>query len=78
MDIKNNDLISDKNEKKISEKKSTKKLIINKDNEIIDLNNATKNENEIEKNIKKTKKKKYKGFPFCCLTINDDNSSDDE
>ena len=72
------DIISDKNEKKISEKKSTKKLIINKDNENIDLNNATKNENEIEKNAKKAKKKKHKGFPFCCLTINDDNSSDDE
>ena len=32
---------------------------------------------KIEKSLNKEKKKKYKRFPFCCLTMKDENSSDD-
>ena len=41
-------------------------------------NEIVKNKNDIVKNENKKKKKKYKGFPFCCFTINDDNSFDDD
>ena len=39
---------------------------------------VVKNRNNIVKNENKEKKKKYKGFPFCCFTINEDNSFDDD
>ena len=46
---------------------------------MVEINNVkTKNEYEIVKYSDKEKKKKYKGFPFCCLTIKDDNSSDND
>ena len=81
---KNNDIkknVENKNENNVSEKKKNnqKKENTNKESPIIDINNAkTKNETEILKYTQKEKKKKYKKFPLCCLSINDDNSSDND
>ena len=78
-DIKKN--VENKNENNVSEKKKNnqKKENTNKESPIIDINNAkTKNETEILKYTQKEKKKKYKKFPLCCLSINDDNSSDND
>ena len=78
-DIKKN--VENKNENNVSEKKKNnqKKENTNKESPIIDINNAkTKNETEIVKYTQKEKKKKYKKFPLCCLSINDDNSSDND
>ena len=78
-DIKKN--VENKNENNVSEKKKNnqKKENTNKESPIIDINNAkTKNETEILKYTQKDKKKKYKKFPLCCLSINDDNSSDND
>ena len=81
---KNNDIkknVENKNENNVSEKKKNnqKKENTNKESPIIDINNAkTKNETEILKYTQKDKKKKYKKFPLCCLSINDDNSSDND
>ena len=67
--------IEDENKDEIIEKKNKKG---DKEKQIICINNAkTKNENEVEKSLNKEKKKKYRRFPFCCLTMKDENSSDD-
>ena len=77
--------ISNKKHKNINDNKNDKndKNEKNeKNNELkngIDINNVkTKTEYDIENCTIKEKKKKYYGFPFCCLTQNDDNSSDNE
>ena len=67
--------IEDENKDEIMEKKNKKG---NKEKQIICINNTkTKNEYEVEKSLNKEKKKKYKRFPFCCLTMKDENSSDE-
>ena len=69
---------NEEKENKINEK-NNKKENINKEKTMVDINNVkTKNEYEIIKYSNKETKKKYKGFPFCCLTIKDDNSSDND
>ena len=69
----------EKNEENKINEKNDKKKNISKAKTMVDINNVkTKNEYEIVKYSDKEKKKKYKGFPFCCLTIKDDNSSDND
>ena len=52
---------------------------IRKEKGIIDINNVkTKNDCSIIKIRNKENRKKHKGFPLCCLTINENNSSDNE
>lgn len=52
---------------------------IKKEKGIIDIDNVkTKNDCNIIKITNKENRKKHKGFPLCCLTINDNNSSDNE
>ena len=70
--------LNEEKENKIKEK-NDKKENLNKEKTMVEINNVkTKNEYEIVKYSDKEKKKKYKGFPFCCLTIKDDNSSDND
>ena len=60
----------DKNEKKHHH--------VNKEENQIDINHAkTKNECDIINISNKAKKKKYRGFPFCCLTVKDGDSSEE-
>ena len=59
---------------KINEKNEN----LNEEKKIIFINNIkTKNEYEIDKSSNKEKRKKHKPFPFCCFTVKDGNSSDD-
>ena len=68
--------ISNKKHKNINDNKNEKN---NELKNAIDINNVkTKTEYDIENCTIKEKKKKYYGFPFCCLTQNGDNSSDNE
>ena len=55
------------------------KKSIGKEKGIIDINSVrTKNDCNIIKITNKENKKKHMGFPLCCFTINDNNSSDNE
>ena len=51
----------------------------NEERNAVNIDNVkTKNEYEIENCTTKEKKRKSLGFPFCCLTSKDDNSSENE
>ncbi len=51
----------------------------NEERNVVNIDNVkTKNEYEIENCTTKEKKRKSLGFPFCCLTSKDDNSSENE
>ena len=75
----NNDFNNEINNNEKKNSIISNKKTICKEKETFDINNIeTKNKNDIIKYKNKYKKaKKYRCFPFCCLTVNDDNSDND-